>query len=197
MVVVLISRREMPIEPVETARLAASGFAVRVDRKSIQRPTDRQLSSKNVGEMRRGEVIVVVVGSAGMSAVIVELAGKIGVGATVLFDRVDDRHAIGGNGNRTAEERFPGRHGTACKTGLQRKPKGVGPDIGLRSRNLAIPRPDPDHQPVPRHSAALHVEVLIVPAHIDTAGECPKGTRHDFGIETEGGPWRFGKHQCD
>ena len=195
MVVVLIALHDVTVEPIKIMQSAVSRLCVGVDRESIQRPSDWQLCSKNAGEMGRGEVIVVVVRSASMSAKVVEFAGKIRVGVAVLFDRIENGHAVGGDGNRTAEQRFLGGHGAVSESGLQGKPKRIAPDVGLGKRNLAIPSLDPDHHPVPWHAAALHVEILLVPSHMDTPGERTKRTRHHLGIETESPPCRISGSQ--
>ena len=56
--------------------------------------------------MNGGDVIVIVVGSAGVASEGVEFSGEIRVRAPVLLDGIEDRDSVRRYGDRAAEQCF-------------------------------------------------------------------------------------------
>ena len=91
----------------------------------------------------------------------------------------------------TGSGRFRPRYRFVCKSGPQRKSKGVVAPIRLRNRNLEVPCPYPDHRRPFRHAIRIYVYVAFVPTDLHVIAERPERESHTVSVVNWNGCWKF------
>ncbi len=127
-------------------------------------------------QVRRRNVVVVVIRPAAVAAKLIQLARQEGVGAPVVLDGIEDGDAVGGDGDGAAKEVFLGGDRQLGGDGEDGDGPAVRARVALWQRHLLLPRRDPHHQPVGRQAVGLHPEVPGIP----TGGNLGAKPREDF-----------------
>ena len=206
--VVVITPRPVIVSAIGVERLhrAAIRLHVSIDRIPIERPRAGFVRREHRVEMRRRDVIVVVIRAPAMPAVRVEFADRLRKLPRVVA-RIENRNAIRAERHRAAEEIARKRD----RRGRSHRHERDAPDIRLaitqrsrvrlrvrdiakvahRNRQLLLPRGDPHHrrrhQRRIRHRVALDVKVGGVVVKADVRFEGRKRRGHQRAIP---GGWR-------
>ncbi len=115
-------------------------------------------------------MVVVVVAPAAVTAVLVELAGEVGVLPAVV-QGVEDRHAVHRQGDGPAVERGLPRDRLLREPRMERDLPRVAARVGLGQRHLLLPRPDADHHRVVRQAVRPDVQPVVVVAQLESGLE--------------------------
>ena len=153
----------MAVELIKPGDRRAIRLLQSVERKAIERVTYRQSRSNPCLKMNRCGMVMVVISPTTMPAKLVELSDRIGVDATIL-ERVEDRYAVGREGDRPGKEGGLGRDRRRGYNRVERNAPRVLAEVGLRYRHLLLPGLDADHQLVLGQPVRLDIEVLTIEA---------------------------------
>ena len=156
MIMVAEGRGAVSVEVVQRADRGSIGLVEAVNPIAVESDGDGLPRTHPLLQVGRGDVIVVVVGTAAVSAEFVEFAGQERVGATVVLDRIEDGHAIDRHRDRPTEEMVFGRQRLRGRHRKTRNPPGIVAHIRLRQRHLLLPRGDAHHHAMIGHAVALH-----------------------------------------
>ncbi len=87
-----------------------------------------------------------------MAAELVKFSGEIGVSSAVVLDGIEDRDAVGGDGDGSAEEAGFCGEWCICGVWVEGKSPGVRAVIELGKGHLLLPRYDSGHELVIGHA---------------------------------------------
>ena len=194
---------------IERLPSATIRLGIAIDGVAVERPCQRlviaQRSAEARGEMRRDDVIMIIIRQAAMPAVVVEFADLIRH-TTRVVGRIENGDAVGCDCDRTTLEvvvcrarrenqrwrccdrrherqtpvvRLLVAEGSRCVLGVRR-----AREIGHRQRHLLLPRRDARHavrHPV-RHVVALDEERRSIPVEADLRLERRERRRHERAI---------------
>ena len=104
----------MSVEPIQAFGHGTIRFQVAVYRITIQGIGNRLALAHGCLQMYRGDVIMVIVAPTTMTTPLVQLPRQQGIGSAIIFDRIENRHPIGRQGDSPPEEMILGRHRLLC-----------------------------------------------------------------------------------
>ena len=108
--------------------------------------------------MQGGDVVVVVVGFAGVTTPLVELTRQKGIVAAII-EGIENRYAVDGEGNCSAIQGIAGRDGIDGRRGIQRNLPRFAAIIGLCQRYLALPAGNAHHHVVTWQTTRLDIHI--------------------------------------
>ena len=109
---VMVSPRAMAVAAVRIERLLRRPvrFEIPIDRITIQRPRDRLAVTHHRIQMRRCDMVMIVVGPPAVASILVQLADGLGK-LPGIVTRIEDRDAVDRDSHRAAHEIIAQRDG--------------------------------------------------------------------------------------
>ena len=102
-VVVRAVRVSMPVGGIERLHRGTVGLPLAEDREPVEAEGDRGVFADDLGEVERGHVVVIVVGTPGVPPELVELTVPMGVVPAALRRRIEDRDTVHRDRDRTGQ----------------------------------------------------------------------------------------------
>ncbi|GEM_PF-4545308 len=112
-------------------------------------------------------MVVVVVSSTTVATPLIQFSGQECVRSAIVLDRVEDRHTVGGQSDRTTKEMRLRRHRILCRNRIQRNTPRIVASVRLRQRDLLLPCRDAGHHGMVRHAVGFNEQVVTVKTDLD------------------------------
>ena len=168
-------------EGVQPHRRHPVGLGQPVDRIPVHGEGDGQGRTQHIGEMQRGRMVVVIVGTTAVSAPLIEFTDQRRDLATIV-GRVEDRDAIGRQGDGSLQK---GLRGDGLRVGRFHRFDGQAPlvraEVIRGHGNLPLPGGDPLHHAMGGHAIRPDHERLGIPPEPHRRLEPDEGARQQIG----------------
>ena len=156
MVMVAQGRGTVTVEGIQRSHRGPIRFGEAVNPIAVKGDGDGLPQTHPLLQVSGSDVVMIIVGAAAVSAEFVEFAGQEGVGATVVLDRIENRHAVDRHRDGPAKEMVFGRQRLRGRHRKPRNPPRIVTHIGLRQGHLLLPGGDANHHAMIGHAIALH-----------------------------------------
>ena len=157
------------IELVQPLNLGPIRLRVSVNRIAIECIGNRFVLANDLLQMRRCNVVMVVVRSTTVATEFIQFTCKQSICPAIVFDRIKDRDTIGRQGDGTTKKMRFGRQRILCHYGLQWNSPCIVIKVRLRHRDLLLPSCNTHHHPMVRHRIGFDIKVLRILSKLDCA----------------------------
>ena len=149
---------DVPIKAVESSGLAAVDLKQPINGIAIEGIGDGLVSADECLQVERSDVVVVVVGFAGVTTPLVEFARQKGIVAAIV-EGIENWYAVDCQRNGAAIQGRAGRDGIDGRRGIQRDLPCFAAIVGLCQRYLPLPAGNAHHHVVTWQAARFYIQI--------------------------------------